>query len=65
MVVQRDYSINPEQGPPKSILVTINLSGVDRGKAEELKDKLGESANQLAAEMLGDDVQFSVEAKVV
>ena len=62
--VQRSYNTHAEPAPPKSIPITIHLNGVDRSKAEELKDKLTEAAERLANELL-DDGQYRIEGKVV
>ena len=64
MTIQNSYSINSEPAPPRSIPVTIHLNGVDRSKAEELKDKLTEAAERLANELLNDG-QYRIEGKVV
>ena len=64
-VIQNSANIYLVDGPPNSVILTVRVAGIDRGKAEELKDRLKEVAGSLATEVLGDNAKFSIEGRVV
>ena len=63
--IQNGYSINSEPSAPKFVQAKISLRGIDRGKAEELRDKLKEPVERLVNEVLGEDADYSVAVEVV
>ena len=63
MVVQNSYDINP---PPGQITISVSIKGdwIDQSRLAELREKLGESANQLSKEAWGEEAFGSVSVEV-
>ena len=56
--------LHASPAPPRHITVTVDVKGIDMAKAEELRDQLWQSAQQLAKEVIGEESVVAIRPQI-